>query len=82
MEQFSAGQILVTPEMSGELLPLLRMAKGLVIESNDDNGSAAMAGLALDIPVIAGAAGATSQLKSGTEVIVDATQGIVQPKLI
>ncbi len=82
LEQFSTGQILVTPEMSGELLPLLRMAKGLVIESNDDNGSAAMAGLALDIPVIAGAAGATSQLKSGTEVIVDATQGIVQPKVI
>jgi len=82
LEQFSPGQILVTPEMRGELLPLLRIAKGLVIENNDDSGSAATAGLALDIPVIAGAAGATSQLKSGTVVLVDATHGIVQPQEI
>ncbi len=76
--RFSPGQILVVPCMDEALLPILRHAKGLISESEDQMGSAATVGLTLDIPVLVGAAAATSQLKSGTVIQLDATHGMVK----
>ena len=64
--------------MDEALLPILRHAKGLISESEDQMGSAATVGLTLDIPVLVGAAAATSQLKSGTVIQLDATHGMVK----
>ena len=46
-------------------------------EAGGLNSHAAVAGLAMDIPVIVGAANATKVLKSGAVVTLDATRGIV-----
>ena len=74
---FSAGDILVMPETTNELLPYLRSASAIVTERHGMNSHAAIAGMALDKPVIVGAQNATHLLKSGTTVTVDASRGIV-----
>jgi pyruvate kinase len=74
---FSEGDILVMPETSNELLPYLRAASAVITERAGMNSHAAIAGMALDKPVIVGAQNATRILKSGTTVTVDAMRGIV-----
>ena len=56
----------------------MKKAAAIVIEDPDSNSQAAIVGQALDIPVIIGADNATSILKSGTIVTVDAEKGLVQ----
>ncbi|MGM9626378.1 MAG: pyruvate kinase [Eubacteriales bacterium] len=77
LKTFRDGEILVIPETSNRLLPLLRRASGIICETPGTDSHAAIAGMALDIPVIVGAAGATRILKSGTTVTVDGKRGIV-----
>ena len=57
------------------LVSLLRKAAGIICEDLGDN--AAIIGMALDIPVITGAHGATKILKSGTVVTMDGAHGHV-----
>ncbi len=74
---FTQGDVLVMPETSNELLPYLRAASAIVTEREGTNSHAAIAGMALDKPVVVGAQNATRILKSGTTVTVDASRGIV-----
>ncbi len=74
---FRAGDILVIPQTTNDLLPIMREAGGIITEQDGTNSHAAIVGLALDIPVIVGAAHATQILKNGTTVTVDSTRGIV-----
>lgn len=74
---FKEGDILVIPQTSNTLLPILKKASGIVTELPGQNSHAAIVGLSLDIPVIVGAQNATRILKSGTVVSIDATRGIV-----
>lgn len=55
----------------------MKSATGIITEQGGSNSHAAIVGLALDKPVIAGAAHATQILKSGTTVTLDASRGIV-----
>ncbi len=77
LASFKDGDILVIPQTSNTLLPILKKASGIVTELPGQNSHAAIVGLSLDIPVIVGAENATKILKSGTVVAIDSTRGIV-----
>ena len=77
LSEFDEGEILVTNKTSVEFLPIIKKASGIIVEDEDADGHAAIAGMALDIPVIALAKGATSVIKSGTVVTMDASRGLV-----
>ncbi len=76
-QNFRPGDILVIPQTSNNILHLLREAAGIVTEQPGMNSHAAIVGMALEKPVVVAAHGATSILKSGTTVTLDAERGIV-----
>ena len=77
IEHYQPGDVLVLPQTTNHLLPLIKSCSGIVTEQGGENSHAAVVGLALDKPVIVGAESATHLLKSGTTVTVDAARGIV-----
>ena len=76
-KNFVAGDIVVVPETTNEMLPELKSAQAVIAEHGGSNSHAAIVGLTLDIPVIVNAANATEILKSGAVVQVDAETGSV-----
>lgn len=74
---FSAGDILVVPETTNELLPYLKSASAIITERDGMNSHAAIVGMALNKPVVTGVKNATRILKNRTTVTVDASHGIV-----
>ncbi len=76
-QNFHMGDILVVKETTNEMMSKLKDATGIITETGDRYSHAAIVGMALDIPVIVAARNATSILKSGTFVTIDAEQGIV-----
>ncbi len=80
-EQLSAnfidGDILVIRKTSNAIMPILRKASGIITESSGLNSHAAIAGMALNIPVLIGVSHATELLHSGTMVTLDANRGVV-----
>jgi pyruvate kinase len=76
-DNFQDGDILVISQTNNSLLPLVRKASGLVLEEDNPSGHGAVAGMSLDIPVIIGARDATTILKSGSVVTLDAIRGVV-----
>lgn len=76
-ELFEDGNILVAPDTSNEMLPILRRASAIIVEEGSPNTHAAIVGLTLEIPVITGADNATQILKEGSVVTVDSDKGIV-----
>jgi pyruvate kinase len=74
---FCEGSILVVPFTNNDLLPIMKMASALIVEEGGIDSYAAVAGLALGIPIVVGAANATHILKSGSVVTIDASRGIV-----
>ena len=76
-KNFAAGDIVVVPETTNEMLPELKSAQAVIAEHGGSNSHAAIVGLTLDIPVIVNAANATEILKSGAVVQVDAETGTV-----
>lgn len=77
LDNFRAGDILVIPQTSNALLPLLKEAAGIITEAPGLNSHAAIVGMALEKPVLVNAVNATHILKSGTTVTLDAERGIV-----
>lgn len=77
LKNFEDGDVLVVPETSNNLLPILRKASAIVTERGGMNSHAAIAGMALDIPVVVFAENATQILKSSTFVRVDAAAGTI-----
>ena len=76
-KNFVAGDIVVVPETTNEMLPELKSAKAVIAEQGGSNSHAAIVGLTLEIPVIVNAANATEILKNGAVVEVDAENGTV-----
>lgn len=74
---FKQGDIIVIRETDNDILPYIKKAAGLVVETDSLNSHAAIVGLTLDIPVILGAEHAVKILKSGAVVTVDSVEGIV-----
>ena len=76
-KKFKDGDIIVMNDTSNEIMPQIRMASGLILETDGSNSHGAIAGLSLDMPVITGAENATKILKSGAYVTMDAGKGTV-----
>lgn len=77
LANFEKGDILVIPETSNKLMPILKKASGIVTEYGGADSHAAIVGATLDIPVVYSALGATKILKSGTTVTIDSSRGMV-----
>ena len=72
---FIVGDILVVSRTSNEILHLMRQCAGIITEEKETESGVVPAGYALDIPVIASAKGATSILKTGSKIRIDAKTG-------
>ena len=72
------GDVLVVPYTTNELLPYIRQAAAVITEEASAECHTATIGLALDKPVIVGAAGAVQRLTDGTMVTVDCARGLVR----
>jgi pyruvate kinase len=59
------------------MIPILKKAAGIITEEPGEARNAKILAMALDIPVIINAAGATGILTSGTPITMDATHGLV-----
>lgn len=76
--RFHAGDVLVASMTSNDMLPIMRNASAIVVESNDPTCHAAVVGLALGIPVILDdSMQATHILRDGMGVTVDPQSGYV-----
>jgi pyruvate, water dikinase len=75
--QVGDGDVLVAHEISPDWLPLMRRVVAVVTDSGGKTCHAAMVCRELAIPCIVGAENATSRLRDGQRVLVDATAGIV-----
>ena len=76
-DSFREGCILVVPFTNNDMLPVMKMASAVIAEEEGIGSHAAIVGLALEIPVVAGAKNATHILKTGSVVTIDANRGIV-----
>lgn len=75
--KFKDGDILVLKESNNEILPFIKLARGLIVEKGGSNSHAAVVGMALELPVILEAENATKILKHGCVVTLDAARGVV-----
>ena len=73
-----AGQILVVPFTTNDILPYMRQAAGIIAEEAGANSHSAIVGLTLGKPVIIGATHATRTLKDGMKISMDCARGVVQ----
>ncbi len=71
------GDVLVTHMTSPDWLPLLRRAGAIVTDSGGMTCHAAIVSRELGIPCVVGTGEATSRLRDGEIVTVDATRGVV-----
>jgi pyruvate kinase len=76
-ELFEPGDILVIPKTDNTMMDLLKEATGIITEQGGVDSHAAIVGLTLGIPVLCDAENATSILKHGTTVTLDAARGMV-----
>ncbi len=76
-EKHKDGCILVVPDTDNSIMRQLRSAKGLIVESPDENSHAAIVGMSLDIPVIIGAKNATDILKTGSILTMNVESGLI-----
>ena len=76
-EKFKAGDIIVAKDTCNDMMEQIRLASGLILESDSADCHGAIAGLSLDIPVLIGATNATQILKTGAFVTLDCKKGVV-----
>lgn len=76
-EDLKEGEILVTTSIAEEFDPSLKKALAIITETGGLTSHAALIGLELGIPVVVGAKGATTILKSGSLITVDSSRGLI-----
>ncbi|MBX6350700.1 MAG: pyruvate kinase [Clostridia bacterium] len=74
---FPTGGVLVARATDREWMEAFRRAAAVITEEAGLTSHAAVVGLALGIPVVVGARGATERLQSGELVTVDGARGLV-----
>lgn len=74
-EKVQAGNILVTTSTDRDMMSAIEKAGAVITEEGGLTSHAAVVGLSLGIPVIVGVENATSILKDGVEITVDASGG-------
>ncbi len=76
-KKFRDGDIVVTDNVTQDMVPILKKASGIITEENGEARNSRILAMALDIPVLINAAGACGILRSGTTITVDALHGRV-----
>ena len=74
---FQKGDILVTKMTDPDWVPLMKMAAAIVTDEGGMTSHAAIVSRELGIPAVVGTGNATSVIKDGQKVTVDAYRGIV-----
>ncbi|MCP8617099.1 pyruvate kinase [Salirhabdus salicampi] len=69
------GDVIVTSTTDKDMMPAIEKAAGIITEEGGLTSHAAVVGLSLGIPVVVGVKDATSTIKDGEEITVDATKG-------
>lgn len=75
---FQNGEILVTTMTSPLMVPIVKKASGIISDEGGITSHAAVVAREFNIPCIVGTHGASSLLKTGDVVEVDANKGIVR----
>ena len=76
-EKIKEGSVMVAIGTDKEMVPALEKCSALITEEGGLTSHAAIVGLSLGIPVIVGIENATTLIKDGQELTVDATRGII-----
>lgn len=71
------GRILVTVGTDREMMPAIEKCIGIITEEGGLTSHAAVVGLSLGIPVIVGVKEATSIIRHGQEITMDAETGVI-----
>ncbi|MFP3917005.1 pyruvate kinase [Lysinibacillus telephonicus] len=71
------GCILVTVSTDREMMPVIEQCAGIITEEGGLTSHAAVVGLSLGIPVIVGVKEATTLIRHGQEITMDAETGVV-----
>ena len=74
---FKSGDILVVPEISKNILNIIKESSGIIIENDITESLIKELKSIYSKPIIVGAKGATKLLKNGTSVTINAEKGIV-----
>lgn len=77
-KQFQKGEILVTTMTSPVMIPLIEKASAIVTDEGGICSHAAISAREFKIPCIIGTHGASSQIKTGDMVEVDANSGVIR----
>lgn len=77
LAKVTEGCILVTIGSDKEMVPAIEKCSALIAEEGGLTSHAAIVGLNLDKVVLVGISNATTRLKDGQEVTVDANKGII-----
>ncbi|MFH1235366.1 MAG: PEP-utilizing enzyme [Parcubacteria group bacterium] len=78
LPKFNAGDIIVSPATSPELVPAMRRARAIITDAGGITSHAAIVSRELGVPCVIGTKIATKVLKDGQKVAVDAGNGIVK----
>lgn len=73
------NKIIIVRDADDHVLPLLRQAKGMVVEYNNYEEQCAIAGKTLGIPIIALAGGAMRLVQDKDDITIDGNRGLVKP---
>jgi pyruvate,water dikinase len=76
INEFQAGEILVTEMTNPDWEPIMKIAKGIITEKGGRTCHAAIVARELGIPAIVGVSGALEKLKTGDEITIDNSQGL------
>ena len=77
VESFEPGEILVAPQTDPSWAPLFMVAGGVVVDTGALNSHAMIVSRELGIPCVAGLAGATQRIRTGTWLEVNGSAGTV-----
>lgn len=77
LDKVKEGSILVTIASDKEMVPAIEKCSALITEEGGLTSHAAVVGLNVGIPVLVGVKDATTILKEGQEITVDAQRGVI-----
>ncbi len=81
-DEFKKGEVLVTKMTDPDWVPLMKKAAAIVTDEGGMTSHAAIVSRELGIPAIVGTGNATQVIKSGTEVTVDGSKGVVYEGIV
>ncbi|MEK7531888.1 MAG: phosphoenolpyruvate synthase [Patescibacteria group bacterium] len=75
IDQFKAGEVLVTEITDPDWEPIMKIASAIVTDKGGRTSHAAIVSRELGIPAVVGTGNATSKIKNGEEVTIDCSSG-------